>query len=227
MKPVAMGLFHTLHNEQKAVQIAACAEGVAGNMGMAVIEGAQAGAARAVLNEAQLLLQNFHIDLMTKLEPEIAVLKVVFDNRVKGFGEFANKYIKIDYEHILGMDLSFSKRGILQIGGFHHGFMHVVKKSNMFEFVDEVIHASGFYKAKVFHKGYFVKEITFFPADWSREKVINSIHEAYDSFIKSGMAPFVESNGKYRIEGYTKNGIQVRMYITKKGLITTVYPLLP
>jgi len=47
------------------------------------------------------------------------------------------------------MELSFSKRGVPQLGGFHHDLMNVVKKSNVFEFVDEVVHTSGFYKSKI------------------------------------------------------------------------------
>jgi len=68
MKPIAFGLFHAWRDEQKAVQVAARIEGVAENIGMRVVEGAQevAGAAKVVLSEAQLLLQNFHGDLMKK-----------------------------------------------------------------------------------------------------------------------------------------------------------------
>jgi hypothetical protein len=224
MRPMVATMLNVLRDEQVGIEIA----GVGENIGIKVAEGARevVGTAKVVLSEAQLLLKNFHIDLLKKLEPEIAALRLLFDNRVKGFGEFANKYIKIAYEHILGIELSFSKRGVPSIGGFHHDFMHAVKKSNMFEFVDEVIHASGFYKAKLLYKGDFVKEITFFPAQWSRERVISSVYEAYENFLQSGMLVKINPDGKYVVKGFTREGIEIEMFITQKGRVTTAYPIL-
>jgi hypothetical protein len=66
---------------------------------------------------------------------------------------------------------------------------------------------------------------TFFPADWSRKKVIEKICEAYENFLKSGVLPR-EEKGKYVIEGFINEGIKIRMYITKNGVLKTAYPLL-
>jgi hypothetical protein len=122
--------------------------------------------------------------------------------------------------------LSFSRLGVPQISGFHHDLLNAVEKSGMFEFANKIIEKGGFYTADLFHQGQFVKSISFFPAHWPREKVIEAIGEVYDNFIKSGEIAELLSNGKYRIVGALQNGIKIEMYITKKGKITSAYPLL-
>ncbi len=66
---------------------------------------------------------------------------------------------------------------------------------------------------------------TFFPQHWSREDVIDKIYEAYENFIKSGATP-LEKKGKYIIDGTTKEGIDIRMFITKNGHLKTAYPII-
>lgn len=48
----------------------------------------------------------------------------------------------------------------------------------------------GLYKADVTIHGILTPGKTFFPQHWSREKVINTIIEAYDDFIKKGATNF-------------------------------------
>ncbi len=68
---------------------------------------------------------------------------------------------------------------------------------------------------------------TLFPQLWPREKVISKILEAYDHFIKTGAKNYeLKPSGKYLVTGFTDEGIKIEMYITKKGQITTAYPVL-
>ena len=69
------------------------------------------------------------------------------------------------------------------------------------------------------------KEKTFFPAHWSRGKVIDKICEAYSNFQKNGGIPILEKDGKYSLIGFTNENIEIQMYITKKGQIVTAYPI--
>src|SRR5690606_20709333 len=121
-----------------------------------------------------------------------------------------------------------SKKGTLSnISGFHHDFYGYIEKNGPFEFVNKVMHKSGCYTVDILHEGFTVKkEGTFFPKEWSREKVVDKIYEAVENFKKSGAVPELTDKGKYKISGLTSEGIKIEMYITKNGQITTAYPKL-
>jgi hypothetical protein len=167
-------------------------------------------------------IQNF---VIAELRQEIDALRFACDQKRKGFAECANKYLKIAYEHILGMELKFSRGDVPRIGGFHHDIMHQVENSGVFKFLNKKQMGHGFYSADLYAGENFLKEITFFPAEWSREQVVNCIYEAYDSFIKSGKVPIKAPDGKYEISGFTKEGIEIEMYITQKGFVQSAYPV--
>jgi hypothetical protein len=172
-------------------------------------------------------LENTHAALMFEVKQEVNNLRPIFDSKIKGTAEFSNKYMKIDYEHILGMELKNYQKKQLKIGGFHLDPMNKIENSGIFEFKNKVISPNGVYKADVMYNGKIAKwEGTFFPADWSREKVISKIYEAYDNFIKNGGSPDLMRDRKYKVEGFTQEGIKVVMHITENGLITSAYPKL-
>jgi Bacterial EndoU nuclease len=100
----------------------------------------------------------------------------------------------------------------------------MIEKSGIFEFANKVVDITGVYKAELLYMGEHVKEITFFPAHWSREQVISKIYEAYDNFIKSGALTELRPDGKYLIKGLTNEGIEIEMLISQKGKIVTAYP---
>jgi hypothetical protein len=105
--------------------------------------------------------------------------------------------------------------------------MNTFRNSGIFEFVNEVIYEHGFYKATILHRGNKIKNIgTFFPAHWSRKKVIEKIYEAYGNFIKSGVKPMTTKDDKYLIRGLIEEGFEIEMRITKKGHVVTAYPIL-
>jgi hypothetical protein len=95
-----------------------------------------------------------------------------------------------------------------------------------FEFVNKTIDEHGFYTVEMRHLGQKVKFSSFFPAEWSREKVINKIYEAYDNFMKNGANARQLPNGRYLAQGLTSEGIKIDMHITKEAVMKTAYPVL-
>lgn len=59
----------------------------------------------------------------------------------------------------------------------------------------------------------------------SFKSYLNKIYEAYENFVKSGAVVKKEVGRKYLISGVTSESIEIEMYITKKGQITTAYPI--
>ena len=223
-------LKHALDVALKDKQIAVTAEGMI--FRMADEAGEMGGAAREVrayaevLTSANDLLKSAHSGMIAQLHTELEGVRKVFDMTRQGFGEFASKWIKVSYEHILGFDLEFTRRGVAQIGGFHHDMKNAIENSGVLQFMDKVMHKSGFYKANVYHNGTEIKKISFFPSHWSRQEVVGSIMEAYDNFKASGAIAKIGRSGKFEIEAFTNEGIKIAMFITQNGVITSAYPLL-
>jgi len=182
----------------------------------------------SIVRNARIVLETIHMQYMTGLEVELEALRLICDNKVKDAIRFGNKYLKPEYKHILGMELVFGRNDILsKISGFHHDSMNFLEKSGVIEFANKVVYENGFYKATLCHNGNVVKRMaTFFPADWSRKQVIEAIYEAYTDFIKSGMKPVLEPDGKYRIDAVFNKQVTIRMHITKDAVIKTAYPIL-
>jgi hypothetical protein len=194
-------------------------DALAGQISEAKMSGLVAQASGAALS----------MQLHQALEPlrqEIPALRKLFDGTRKGFGELATKYIKIPYEHVLGIDFWTKKR--FDWAGFHHDFMGTIEKSGLATVVKKTtITSEGFYEADIIINGVLKKNKTFFPQHWTREKVISKILEAYDDFIVKGAKTFeLCSDGKYEFEGLTSEGIKIQLYLTKNGQITSAYPLL-
>jgi len=187
------------------------------------------------ITNSRKLVENIVGSFMAELNTEIESLKKVFDCAQscvpdcvkKGFAEFKNKHIKIPYEHIFGIELKWNdiKNSLSGISGFHHDFMGAIEKSGVLKFMRKGVEKNGCYLADVIVDGSRIRDKTFFPQSWSREKVVNKIYEAYENFIKNGAIVKEERGGKYLINGFTSEGIEVEMYITKKGQIATAYPV--
>jgi vacuolar-type H+-ATPase subunit I/STV1 len=164
------------------------------------------------------------IENITNLEQSIEKLRKTFDQTRKGFAEFTNKYIKLDYGHILAPEIKATKNG-LKLSGFHHDYLDALKNNNIVKVTNKVMKRAGFYTADIIFEGKLFKEKTFFPSNWSQEKVISTIMEAYDNFKSNGGTAMIEK-GKYRIKGMSQEGITIEMYVTMSGKITTAYPIL-
>lgn len=157
---------------------------------------------------------------VVNLEPDLERLRKLFDMTRKGFGEMANKYIKLAYEHYLGPEF---KNGTLK--GLHHDLNNTLEKSGLVKIMNKVIDKNGVYEGVVQWNGKLTNK-TFFPAHWTRQKVIEKIIEGYDNFTITTANCILEQNGVYRIESFTNCGVKIRMHITKSGHITTAFPLM-
>jgi hypothetical protein len=172
-------------------------------------------------------LKNAQHSLMAAVKQDIAFFRKKYDCTRKGFGEFANKHVKIAYEHILGMELSFSKKGMPHINGFHIDHMNTVEKSGIVEFSNKVMYKDGFYSAELLFNGKTAKKTaTFFPAHWTNEQVIDAIFEAYDNFIKNGAKPEAIAKNNYILQGNISTGQTIEIICTPNGNFKTAYPIM-
>lgn len=103
--------------------------------------------------------------------------------------------------------------------------MNFIEQRGILKFSNKIIHDSGFYTAEIIVEGKSFQK-TFFPANWSQEKVINAIYEAYNDFARRGYHYTLMPDGKYLLKGTIKEGIEIEMYVTKNGKIVTAYPRL-
>ncbi len=213
-------------------------EGAAGEFALATTDGillkasenmykGVGGGVKDLIHNSNVIIETVRAEYMAKLETELENLRLLYDNKVKDVERFGNKYLKPQYKHILGIDLIFGREGMLsKVSGFHHDFMNALEKSGIVEFANKVVYDNGFYKAVLLHNGKVVKQVaTFFPSHWSRQKVIETIYEAYGNFLKSGVAAELKK-GKFLVKGLTNDGVTIEMYLTQSGQIVTAYPLL-
>jgi hypothetical protein len=155
------------------------------------------------------------------------LLRYTFNTACKGVGRCADKYVKIDLKHIFTMGLRWNKKGVLtNIKGLHHDLGNFIEKSGEIIFTSKEMFTDGFYKAHLCLKGQTHKIIkTFFPAHWSRKQVAEATIEAYNAGKNAGKVIY-QKNGTYLIEGMTKSGIKIQIYLSESGKITTTYPML-
>jgi len=164
------------------------------------------------------------VEALVDIEADLPRLRKLFDGTRKGFGNFANKTIKPRYKHFLAPEFTITKKGKINLKGFHHDFNLAIEKSGLLRLENKVMGKHGIYKADVWCKG-VKKPNTFFPSHWTREETMNKILEAYDNFIKAGAKDFeLRRNGKYFVRGLTKEGIAIEMYISEGGEVTSAYP---
>jgi hypothetical protein len=58
-------------------------------------------------------------------------------------------------------------------------------------------------------------------------QVVSKIFEAYDNFIATGAKNYkITPKGTYEFIGFTKEGIQIEIHMTKNGVINTARPVL-
>ena len=182
---------------------------------------------KEIITDSRMFIESIQTGLLSNFKQELDGLKNVFGYTREGFAEFKNQKIKLPYEHIFTLEgLEWSKKGkISRAGGFHHDFKGAVKNSGAVQFIERGVEKNGCYLADLVIDGSRIPNKTFFPQHWPREEVVRKIGEAYDDFIKSGAIVKRETGGKYIISGFTNEGIEIEMYITKNGQITTAYPI--
>jgi len=117
--------------------------------------------------------------------------------------------------HILEGELNRSGKAV----GFHYDKLPS-KKGKVIEGTKTEENEHGVYEAEVKVEG--VKKesnqgrSTFFPDDWSAQKVIDAINEAYES------REFLTGN---TYEGLSEEGLPIRMYLDDNEQIITAFPL--
>ena len=111
-------------------------------------------------------------------------------------------------------------------------FYMVKRKKNptsiSMEFNNKMLHKEhAIYKADILADNtLWLYNHMFFPAEWPQQKVIEKIYEAYENFKSRGADAKAMQDGKYIVQGLTKEGIEVEMVITKDATIKTAYPTL-
>jgi hypothetical protein len=125
-----------------------------------------------------------------------------------------------DVEHIFDLQFRLDKTGQLKkVHGFHHDYMRAFERSGLIEVLEEKAGIDGCYELKFRVNG--VEDTkTFFPAHWTREKVIEKIIEAYESstVIDIGI------DGTKVIRGKTLEGVEIEIRVSPDGRLHSVFP---
>lgn len=114
---------------------------------------------------------------------------------------------KIDADHIF--------EGEINARGKLVGFHHVGKYTGRITKITRPPNKYGVYEAEFRAFGQ-TKRFTFFPDKWSRQKVLDSIYEAYLNPVKKSR------NAR---TGKTSDGLRIKMYLDREGNIATAFPL--
>lgn len=157
---------------------------------------------------------------------DVLPIAKLYDLTRTGFADFATKYIKLTYKHVLSPEFGVQRSGNVKLTGFHHDMHGTIEQSGIITLIDKTIDDFGCYAGKPVFNGQTLSKKTFFPQSWSREKVINKIFEAYDNFKTSGATDYIiTERGTYEFTAYTNEGIKIQFDITKNGVINTCYPI--
>ncbi len=136
--------------------------------------------------------------------------------------EIEGKIIKvsIDFKHIFEPEIR-CLRTDFKLSGFHHDYLGQIEELGIIQFTDIINGPNGVYSAKWWYKG-IDKRSTFFPKNWSREKVCEVILEACEQprLIKKA------DSGNITLRGLTKEEITIEFVVNPEGKITTAYPLI-
>jgi len=93
------------------------------------------------------------------------------------------------------------------------------------EIINYEKHSSGIYRFEWGVEGMQKKKSTFFPSDWSREQVQQSIKDAYKYARKHKISPKWQSDTKnFSLVGLTNDNIKITMIINPQGQVISAYP---
>jgi hypothetical protein len=106
----------------------------------------------------------------------------------------------------------------------HHDFLGKVEREGTILFKDKNVDiATGAYKAEVSFDGVHYITKTFFPSEWTREKVLKEIVYSINHAIKE---PEIADNFLIKFMGKSTNGLRIETYINKNGKVITSFPKL-
>lgn len=131
----------------------------------------------------------------------------------------------INHEHIFGpKNKNLFKDNFLV--NVHHDYMCKLENAGYFNLKNKINLDSGIYYGKLQKKlpnGHKIRSFkTFFPCQWTQEKVIEKIFEAYDNYDQEIKFEF----NKAIIISETNEGIKIKMVITDAGEILTAFPII-
>lgn len=105
--------------------------------------------------------------------------------------------------------------------GFHHDYLGKIEKSGLVQVKNIKRGLHGSYMADIIVKGIYGERKAFFPRLWTHEKVMEKILES----IQGPNKIFRKVGNVSIIEGFTREGMEIRSVITESGKITLSYPI--
>lgn len=126
--------------------------------------------------------------------------------------------------HILELEI-LCKKGSknctqCHVAGFHHDYQGHIKKSGLVEFSNIIgDFKNGIYHAEITYKG-MSKESTFFPRDWDRKKVAQSIITA---FKNAWVEKYTTTD--FLLVGIDSEGYEIGIGIQRDGYVRSAFPL--
>jgi hypothetical protein len=173
--------------------------------------------------EAQALLDAY----MQETIQDIEKFRHLFDSTRKGFAQFAHKYFKVDFKHVMGIKTWFNKKGEFEWTGFHHDYLGQLERIGAIIVTNKRMGPYGFYIADITINGTTYTNQSFFPQNWTRQKIAEKIFEAYEHFLAHEASKFVNSTlEKYPLLAKIQEGIEIEMIVSSAGKAITVSPLL-
>ena len=120
---------------------------------------------------------------------------------------------------------------ITSASGWHHDYHNMIFNSGFLngqkiECVTKEIGNHGVYLLEWALPNGKIRESTFFPAEWSRDQVMQKIHEAFIHIEKQKMKFSQEQNGYSTAIGFTKEGIEIKIIKNKENKLITAYPIM-
>jgi hypothetical protein len=151
---------------------------------------------------------------------------------VSGYGPLPKRIYLDKYKHYLQPEFRTTSGGKLKPSGWHHDpgrRIENIKRINGYaiEIENYKKHSSGIYKFDWIISGTERKTSTLFPHTWSREIVQQKIIEAYKYARKNCCTPVTQPNGNFAVNGFTNEGISIKIIINKNGNVVTAYPIWP
>lgn len=137
---------------------------------------------------------------------------------IRGKCSFSVEELRHIFEPLFRSD----KNGVLKkIHGFHHDFLGILERSGLVKLKNKVMGVGGAYKADVIING-VADTKTFFPVEWSREKVLKKIIEV----VEKPQGVKIELDLTKIFTGFTSEGIEIKVKIGANGSLLTAFPVI-
>jgi hypothetical protein len=157
-------------------------------------------------------------------------LNCIADCSVSGNKPLFKRVFLDNYKHYLEPELRVTSTGKIKPSGWHHDPGRRIehrKRINGYkiEITNYEKHKSGIYRFDWGVEGMQKKPSTFFPSDWSREKVQQEIIEAYKYTKKYKISPkWQPDTNNFSLVGLTNDNIKITMIINPQGKVISAYP---